>query len=101
ESYRKPRAALNDELGLEPGRELQALERAILAHDPTLEPAPRPAVLRRAAARGRVRRGGMLIAAGGAVLLVALATVTVELIGAGSTRVANVQPNSVAVISAR
>jgi YVTN family beta-propeller protein len=101
ESYRKARAALNDELGLEPGRELQELERAILAHDPTLEPAPRPAASRRAAARGRVRRGAMLIAAGGAVLLVAVAAVAVKLTGGSTTRLANVQPNSVAAISTR
>ena len=35
-------ATLIDELGLEPGRALQELERAILAHDPALD-APGPA----------------------------------------------------------
>jgi len=34
--YRDTRATLVDELGIEPGRELQELERAILAHDPAL-----------------------------------------------------------------
>jgi DNA-binding SARP family transcriptional activator/streptogramin lyase len=51
-AYQDARRALVDELGLEPGRELQELERAILTHDPALEaPAretPRPS-LRRAA----------------------------------------------------
>ena len=49
EVYRDARAAL-DELGLEPGEELQRLERAILQHDPTIaapartsEEPPRPA----------------------------------------------------------
>src|SRR3954471_185699 len=34
--YRDARATLVDELGIEPGRELQELESAILAHDPAL-----------------------------------------------------------------
>ena len=37
EVYRRVRATLVEELGLEPGRELQRLEAAILAHDPALE----------------------------------------------------------------
>jgi DNA-binding SARP family transcriptional activator/streptogramin lyase len=36
-AYQDARRSLVDELGLEPGRELQDLERAILTHDPTLE----------------------------------------------------------------
>ena len=36
ETYRAGRRELHDELGLEPGPELQELERAILTHDPTL-----------------------------------------------------------------
>jgi predicted ATPase/DNA-binding SARP family transcriptional activator len=52
EAYRRVRASLVDELGLDPGRELQRLEAAILAQDPELDlaaaprppaPAPRPA----------------------------------------------------------
>jgi DNA-binding SARP family transcriptional activator len=39
--YRAGRRALVEELGLEPGEELRALERAILAHDEALVPAPR------------------------------------------------------------
>jgi DNA-binding SARP family transcriptional activator len=35
-AYRDARATLVDELGIEPGRELQELERAILAQDPAL-----------------------------------------------------------------
>jgi DNA-binding SARP family transcriptional activator len=41
EAFRAARAALVEELGLEPGPALQALERAILRHDPALDPAPR------------------------------------------------------------
>jgi predicted ATPase/DNA-binding SARP family transcriptional activator len=47
-AYRAARERLADELGLEPSPELQALERAILNHDPALiathEPAVRPAL---------------------------------------------------------
>ena len=38
EVYRRTRTVLNDELGLDPGVELQELERAILVQDPTLNP---------------------------------------------------------------
>jgi DNA-binding SARP family transcriptional activator len=42
-AYWRARRVLVDELGLEPGPELQAVERSILAHDPALEPpAPPP-----------------------------------------------------------
>jgi class 3 adenylate cyclase len=40
-SYQRARTVLADELGLEPGAELRRLERAILDHDPSLEPPPR------------------------------------------------------------
>ncbi len=43
DAYRRARAALVDELGLEPGPELKRLEAAILAQDPALETAERPA----------------------------------------------------------
>ena len=47
EAYRDARRELLDELGLEPGRALAELERAILAHDPALDPpAGRPLVAR-------------------------------------------------------
>jgi DNA-binding SARP family transcriptional activator len=46
ELYRRTRETLSEELGIEPGLELQELERRMLQHDPELErprPAPRPA----------------------------------------------------------
>jgi YVTN family beta-propeller protein len=42
-AYQEARRVLVEELGLEPGSELQELEHAILAHDPTLEAPPRAA----------------------------------------------------------
>jgi hypothetical protein len=41
--YRRVRSRLVERLGLEPGRSLQTLQRAILAHDPTLMSLERPA----------------------------------------------------------
>ena len=66
EGYRIARRRLVDELGLEPGRELQELERAILAQDPALE-APAAQTPSRAARdrSSRVGAAGSLIAAGG------------------------------------
>jgi WD40 repeat protein/DNA-binding SARP family transcriptional activator len=46
EVYRRTRTLLNEELGLEPGVELQELERAILTQDPTLTLAPNGAEAR-------------------------------------------------------
>jgi DNA-binding SARP family transcriptional activator/pimeloyl-ACP methyl ester carboxylesterase len=39
-TYQRAREVLRDELGLEPGGELQRLERAVLAHDPSLDTPP-------------------------------------------------------------
>jgi DNA-binding SARP family transcriptional activator len=56
--YRSGRRLLDEELGLKPDDELQRLERAILNHDPSLEPpvvarAKRPSVSRRHRASSR------------------------------------------------
>ena len=97
ESYRNARQSLVQELGLEPGRALRELERAILAHDPALEPpsgGSRPPPARVA---GRARRGGWLIAAAGAVLLAAITGAAIKLSGSNAGSV-QVPPNSVAAI---
>ncbi|HKO28341.1 MAG TPA: AfsR/SARP family transcriptional regulator, partial [Solirubrobacteraceae bacterium] len=46
QAYRDARRELLDGLGIEPGRALQEVERAILAHDPALEPPGRPTAQR-------------------------------------------------------
>jgi YVTN family beta-propeller protein len=97
ESYRTARRRLVDELGLEPGRELQELERAILAHDAVLEPPARGIGRGPGTSGGRGRRGGVLIAAGGALLLAVLIGVAVRLAGSGASSV-RVAPNSVVAI---
>ena len=73
ESYKQARADLGSELGLEPGRELQELEQAILRQEPELD-SPAPPRRAPSVVRGR---GGRLIATGGALLLVAAALAAV------------------------
>jgi YVTN family beta-propeller protein len=82
DAYRQARKTLVEGLGLEPGRRLQELERAILSQDPTLDlPAPAAARLRRAR-----RRGGLLIAIGATlVLAAAVAVAVIELTRGGGT----------------
>jgi DNA-binding SARP family transcriptional activator/ABC-type branched-subunit amino acid transport system substrate-binding protein len=75
EVYSEARRTLADELGLEPGPELQRLQRAILGHDPTLQ-APRRRLV-------PVRRGRLLAAAVGLSLVVAAAVVGALLLRAG------------------
>ncbi len=44
EAFRRARSVLSDELGVDPGRPLQELEAAILAHDPQLDWVPTAAI---------------------------------------------------------
>ena len=93
--YRQAHRMLADELGLEPGRRLQELERAILNQDPELDPParkPGPLVT-------RPRRSGVLIAIGAAVLLsAAVAVAASELTGDDSPGLAAASANSVAAL---
>lgn len=94
-TYRRARETMIDELGLEPGSRLRQLELAMLAQDRELEPpASRPARVPVA------RRGGRLLALGGAVLVGAVIAATLELTtaGAGGMRV---PANSVAAVDVR
>lgn len=96
ERYQQARRKLVAELGLEPGVELQELERAILNHDPAL------GVTHRAPHWRRARRGASMFALGGSLLIAAAGAVTLELLGgAGSSPGVRVAPNSVAVIDSR
>jgi len=93
--YQQGRRMLAEELGLEPGRALQDLERAILRQDPELDLPRGPAV---APSRAR-RRSGVLIAIGAAVLLSAAAAVAgIELTGDDGPGLAAASANSVAAI---
>lgn len=81
-AYQAGRRRLADELGLEPGPELQALQRRILAHDPALAtPGARPAARR----QPRPRRRSLVVAA--AVALGAIASLGLAMVlgtGGGS-----------------
>ena len=50
EAYRQARGALVEQIGVEPGAELQRLQEAILAHDPALDPPASAPPTRRTAA---------------------------------------------------
>ena len=82
EVHRKGRRLLADELGLEPGAELQRLEKAMLSQDPSLDvPETRRARIRGQAAthpaRGSARRARRRrVAAGAALVAVAVAAAT-------------------------
>ena len=92
ESYRDARRALDEELGLEPGPELQRLERAILAQDPAIEGPPRGG-----AVADLRRRGGGVLAFGGGLLLAAV-LVAIVAIGGGDSEGELATANSLAVI---
>jgi YVTN family beta-propeller protein len=61
-AYREARAVLVEEIGVEPGAELQRLQEAILAQDPALEPASPPPARAPPAARPPPRRAVPLLA---------------------------------------
>ena len=96
ESYKDARTALVAELGLDPSRELQELEQAILRQDPELDA---PDVSRNVldSVRGH---GGRFVALGGALLVGAasLAAVIALTRDEGNAGIVSAVPNSVAVI---
>src|SRR5919108_448915 len=83
-----------EEVGLEPGRDLQALQRAILTQDPALD-SPAPAGVRENLRQGR--RGGIIVALGAALLLVAAAAAVVAS-GEDEPDPERVDGNSLAVV---
>ena len=85
--YRRARRTLSEELGLEPGPQLQELERKILNQDPELAPAtrsPRTRVRSRPTVR-RVNRRIALLALLGVLLLSAAIAGIVRATGGGAT----------------
>jgi DNA-binding SARP family transcriptional activator/ABC-type branched-subunit amino acid transport system substrate-binding protein/streptogramin lyase len=91
-AYAEARSGLVEQLGVEPGPELQELHHRILAHDPELGPPPiRPL------ARVR-RRAPVLLLAGGLLLALAASTALVLLRGGGGR---TNTPNSLALLDAR
>ena len=93
-SYRDARRALVAEFGLEPSRELQELERAILAQDRAIDA---PARTRPLHETPRARRGGVLAGLGGCLLL-AVAAAAVFAGGNDDPNAQRALGNSLAVI---
>lgn len=91
DTYQRARRILSEELGLEPGPELQELERKILTHDPELTPRVRP---RRRPSDAR-RRFRVAAVAGGLVLV---AAVVVGAVYTLRDTPLIVKPNSLAVV---
>jgi YVTN family beta-propeller protein len=91
EAYQQARSTLVEELGLEPGPNLQELERAILRQDAELAPSEPGGAVRLAR-----RRGGLSLALGGALLLTAALAAYFLLRGGES--VVSVAPDSVALV---
>jgi len=97
ERYRQARCELVDGLGIEPGPALQELERAILAHDPALQPPPRPSAIERLLPR-RAGRGGVMLAVGAGLLLVAALAAAVLGRGGGGAGLASLRADSLGLI---
>jgi peptide/nickel transport system substrate-binding protein len=99
EAYRAARRRFVDELGVEPGPELQALERRILRHDPALQSPARPG---RPIADTRTRRLGRRGRIAAAVLVVAavIAALLAFLLPAGS-KALSATPNSIGVLDGK
>ena len=95
EAYRRARKTLSDELGLEPGPDLQELERRILKHDPAIAPPPAHRPARPSLPPFRRRR---LLLATLVALLIAAAAVGVVLSVSGGDKQLAVTPNSLVVI---
>ena len=95
EVYRSARRTLAEELGLEPGPDLQALERRILNQDPSLAAPPRETG---PAGRRRRRLPWLLVGAGAIVLTVALAATIVRVVGGDEPRLTSVAGNAVGVV---
>jgi DNA-binding SARP family transcriptional activator/streptogramin lyase len=92
-AYRDVRRGLRDELGLDPGRGLQELERAILAQDRSLDPpARRQAVAMR-------RRGGVLVVLGALARAAAAGGLALALDDRGAAKgLTGLSPNSIGAI---
>ena len=98
DSYRLAREHLVEELGLEPGPQLQSLERAILNQDPKLDPSERPDRRPARAAPRRRRRGAVVLSVGLCVVAAAVAVpVALRDDGANHSSVAVVANSVVAI----
>jgi DNA-binding SARP family transcriptional activator/ABC-type branched-subunit amino acid transport system substrate-binding protein len=93
ETYAEARRRLVEELGIEPGPELQDLQRRILAQDAELAPVPHPLA--------RVARRAPWLVAAGIVLIAAAAAAAALLLWSGSGAISALPPGQVGVIDAQ
>jgi DNA-binding SARP family transcriptional activator/streptogramin lyase len=101
EAYQTGRRVLQDDLGLEPGKELRDLEAAILRHDEALlparsEPADEPEPEQPSSA-ARLSRRAVIVAGVGGFAAVAFGT-GVAVLRSGGASGARVRPGSVGVV---
>src|SRR5207247_257397 len=93
-AYQNARRKLAEQVGLAPGPDLQRLEKAILAHDPTLELEPR--VIRALVTR---RRPWLLFAVASLIVAAAAASVAVVLRrDSGPTALSAISPDSIGIV---
>jgi YVTN family beta-propeller protein len=97
EAYRQARRTLSNELGLEPGPQLQELERKILTQDPELAPVAPKRSRRRAPAAARPRHRAALLGLAAALLIAALVVGILQATG-GDSRPILATKNSLAVV---
>jgi DNA-binding SARP family transcriptional activator len=84
--YRRTRETLSEELGIEPSRELQELERRMLQHDPDLErPRPSPLAAEEFTRVPFRKRPQLLVLAALALAAVAAAIAAIALTAGGSS----------------
>jgi DNA-binding SARP family transcriptional activator/streptogramin lyase len=100
EAYRQARRTLSDELGLEPGPQLQELERRILTQDPELTPVAPKRSRPKPPAAPSSRRRLVLLALAGALLIAALVVGILQATGGDSGPIVATK-NSLAVVDPR
>jgi DNA-binding SARP family transcriptional activator/streptogramin lyase len=100
EAYRQARRTLSDELGLEPGPQLQELERRILTQDPELAPVARKRSRPKPPSAQRPRRRLALLVLAAALLLAALVVGILQATGEDSGPIV-ATTNSLAVVDPR
>jgi len=100
DAYRRARATLVEQLGIEPGEELRKLEQAILRHDPELDARTRATSTPAAGAqRGRrLGRRRAAVVSGVSLLVVAAAATATALSFDSGSGPPVVLPNSIAVV---
>jgi ABC-type transport system substrate-binding protein/DNA-binding SARP family transcriptional activator len=99
EAYRSARRRFVDELGVEPGPELQALERKILEHDPSLQSPPHRGHPIADERPHRIGRRGVIAAA--ALTIAAVVAALLALLLPAGAKTLSATPNSIGVLDGK